>query len=106
MSILDTHTSFIKYAQEQYQEAVNAQSSQNTQFWLQQMHLLCEQMYWLSQAAGPPVVIGNMPTGLEYKSFVQNYSPLPGKIVAEPVKRSLTEYQWNDGFEGVTLPED
>lgn len=103
MSILDTHTSFIKYAQEQYQEAVNAQSSQNAQFWLGQLHLLCEQMYWLSQAAGPPVVIGKMPTGLEYKSFVQNYSREPGRVIQEPVKRTPTEYEWSDGFEGVKL---
>ena len=105
MSILDTHTLFIKYAQEQYQEAVNAQSSQNAQFWLGQLHLLCEQMYWLSQAAGPPVAVATMPQGLEYQSIIQNYGRSPGRVVAEPVKRTPTEYQWNDGFEGVTLED-
>jgi hypothetical protein len=115
MSILDTHTSFVKYAQERYKEAVNAESSKNAEFWLEQLQLLCQQMYWLSQAAGPPVAspngqasnacIATMPQGVEYQSVVRNYSQTPGTIVAEhspPVKQP-TEYHWNDGFEGVTL---
>lgn len=122
MSILDTHTSFIKYAQEQYQEAVNQQQPAHAQFWLEQLQLLCQQMYWLSQAAGPPVAIATMPQGLEYQaepaakhpggdlrdcwqSVVRHFSQTPGSVVAEhsPAVRPATEYQWNDGFEGVTL---
>lgn len=105
MSILDTHTSFIKYAQEQYQEAVNQQQPTHTRFWLDQLQLLCQQMYWLSQAAEPPVALATMPQGLEYQSVVRNYSQTPGTVVAEhsPTVKQPTEYHWNDGFEGVTL---
>lgn len=107
--ITDTHIEFIRYAQEQYQEAINKQNAEWANFWLGHLHKLCQQVYWLESAANmyaPPQM--SMSLSEEQKQQIlklQNAAVGAGTIVSvpPPSKPKPTSYNWDDGFEGVKM---
>lgn len=97
MSIIKKHISFVQFAQEQFQDALEKESERNVEFWLNVMHQLCQQLHWLENRHGNPIV-----------ASIQNCSPeqlatIPDPEVQVPIKHEPTSYAWNDGFEGVVL---
>lgn len=108
MSLIETHIGFLEFAQKEYQNALAEQSGNGVEFWLQQMHCLCQQLYWLQNSCGSPVAIGVPPKGYSLNSLQKLGEPFSMSNVVLPTtplsrKPTPTEYAWNDGFEGVTL---
>lgn len=108
MSLIETHIGFLEFAQKEYQDALSQQSGQSAEFWLHQMHCLCEQLYWLQQSVGNPVATASLPQGYDIE-HIKTLLQEPGRVVSvsPPNRKPVpTEYAWNDGFEGVTLDND
>lgn len=111
--LIDTHTQFIRYAQEQYQEAINKQNAEWANFWLEHLHKLCEQVYWLESAANkhsPAIVATTKLSAEEQKEIIERLKTtaiFPDEIVSVPpppsVKTKPSSYNWDDGFQGVKL---
>jgi hypothetical protein len=104
--IIKTQINFIAYAQKQYAEAINAESSSAAEFWLGQMHHLCQQLHWLEGAAGPPMLVSRNSSPEQLQPIQgELFSPSRIEVVkSEPApKPKPTTYAWGDGFEGVTL---
>lgn len=107
MSLIETHIGFLEFAQKEYQNALSVQSGQGVSYWLDQMHCLCQQLYWLQHSCGNPVAIGVAPEGYDIES-IKALLQKPGAVSIQAPNRkpTPTEYAWNDGFEGVILDND
>lgn len=112
MSLVNTQVEFIRYAQEQYQEAINKQNAEWANFWLGHLHKLCQQMYWLESAANmhsPAIFATNKLTTQEQKEIIEQLKStaaiMPDEIVSVPplIKPKPSSYNWDDGFQGVKL---
>lgn len=102
-SLINTQIAFIKAAQAEYKEAVEKQSAQAVDFWLIQLHHLCQQLYWLQSPATNIVQVRDTTSTSRSQSLaVHDVSAKTSVEVPMPLAVP-TSYAWNDGFQGVTL---
>lgn len=107
--IIQTQIKFITQAQSEYAEAIAQQSPKAVEFWLSQLHRLCQQLYWLQQSAGPPFMVSKMPSGVtreQLDKLISEHQSMPVVVELKHKEPPLpTSYNWNDGFQGVTLSD-
>lgn len=107
--IIETHVQLVQAAQAEYQDAIAQKSVAGAEFWLGQLQGLCQQLQWLNEAAGPPVLVARTKsTEAERQALLREISTTTGRVELytnslPPPPPKPTTYNWNDGFEGVTL---
>lgn len=105
--LINTQTQLIAHAQSEYLNAINGKNTEFVDFWIGQLHCLCEQLKWMKEQTG--VAVSQPAISNELSPFTMNQSEqvfdvtrhTSVEIITTPVEP--TSYAWNDGFHGVTL---
>lgn len=104
--LIKTQTQLIAHAQSEYLNAINSKNTEFVDFWVGQLHCLCEQLKWMKEES---IVVPQPTTSSALSPFMMNQSEqvfdvtrhTSVEIITTPAEP--TSYAWNDGFHGVTL---